>query len=161
MELFFEDQDIGTLLESDFTKWDKLLSLWLKEILIFPTQLWKWWAALPIYTKMPWSGDVTQAIRAWGLAMGQMVSQKGLLNLSFQNSSSNPGAEMYVTQDIASYGRQLGRILDVLQPFVLQNKDTLFNNVDQKELTDFLDMADSIKKAVKAMTSAKVDVNPI
>lgn len=163
MELIFDDQSKEGLMNDYSSNLGYWSPIWFKRIFFLPEQFWNWWAALPIYTRMPWSGDVTQAIRAWGMAMGQMVGQKGMINLNFQKSSSNPGAEAYVTEDIASYGRQLGRILDVLAPLVEQNKDALLNNapekqVTKKDLAEFQNMARNIKKAVTTMNASRIDV---
>lgn len=153
-------------IESRVAPWDNYSAsldyLWnpfLRGFTAFSEYLWSRWATkvadLPLYTRMPWSGDVEQCIRAWGMAIGQIVSQKGLVNLSCQNSSANPGAEVFITEEVATYGRQLGRILDVLAPLVKENKDTLFKKVNEKERKDFEDMADKIKAAVEVMNKAR------
>ena len=109
-----------------------------------------WAAAFPshAYTSMPWSGDVAQLIHAFG----QAFSQFGLFNLNYVNSenSRNPSAERSVMAKY-SYGRQLGRILDVLAPLVEQNAFDLLNaeapekKLGSKELKDFRTMVNDVK----------------
>ena len=62
--------------------------------------------------KFPLSGNVDQLIKTWGEA----VSQVGFLNVNVANSG-NPPLERKIGSSF-SYGRQLGRILDVLAPLV-------------------------------------------
>ena len=57
--------------------------------------------------KMPLSGNVTQTINPWTAFFNPV------LNINLGNSS-NPKVEEEVLSDVASYGKQLGRIGDVL-----------------------------------------------
>ena len=63
--------------------------------------------------KLPLSGNVTQTINPWTLFFNPVGSQLGLVNINLGNSS-NPEIEEQVLSDVASYGKQLGRIEDVL-----------------------------------------------
>jgi hypothetical protein len=63
--------------------------------------------------RLPLSGDVTQTINPWTMLFNPVGSQVGLINISLGNSS-NPPVEAQVLSDVASYGKQLGRIGDVL-----------------------------------------------
>src|SRR4051794_3106608 len=70
---------------------------------------WLEWATGTLAAnRMPLSGDVDQWIRTWGEA----VSQVGLLNVNIAGSG-NAALEKEIASRY-SYGRQLGRILDVL-----------------------------------------------
>jgi len=75
----------------------------------------EWTTKLLRTNRMPLSGDVEQWIRTWGEAVGQV----GLLNVNVAGSG-NPGLERDITSTWG-YGRQLGRILDVLAPLVEKN----------------------------------------
>ena len=96
---------------------------------------------------LPLSGAVTQAINPWTAYFHVMGSQFGLVNINLGNSS-NPDVEAAVLDDVASYGKQLGRMGDVLA--------VLIRHLDQKSLTahekaaidDFTRMLTEIK-AVK------------
>ncbi len=68
---------------------------------------------MPIF-RLPLSGNVTQSILPWNWLFNPVGSQTGLVNISL-GQSSNPGIEEEVLTDVASYGKQLGRIEDVLE----------------------------------------------
>jgi hypothetical protein len=63
--------------------------------------------------KLPLSGNVAQTINPWTMFFNPIGSQTGLVNINLGNSS-NPAIEAQVLSDVASYGKQLGRIEDVL-----------------------------------------------
>jgi hypothetical protein len=63
--------------------------------------------------KLPLSVDVVQAINPWTAFTSPIGSQLGLIKVSI-GQSSEPAVEADVLSDVASYGRQLGRIGDAL-----------------------------------------------
>lgn len=63
--------------------------------------------------RLPLSGNVTQSINPWTWFFNPVGSQVGLVNIEL-GQSSNPAIEEEVLSDVASYGRQLGRIEDAL-----------------------------------------------
>jgi hypothetical protein len=63
--------------------------------------------------RLPLSGNVTQSINPWTWLFNPVGSQVGLVNIDL-GQSSNPAVEHEVLTDVASYGRQLGRIEDSL-----------------------------------------------
>jgi hypothetical protein len=63
--------------------------------------------------KLPLSGNVLQAISPWTAFMSPIGSQVGLFNVTI-GQSSEPAVEADVLSDVASYGKQLGRIEDAL-----------------------------------------------
>ncbi len=63
--------------------------------------------------KLPLSGDVTQSINPWTAFLSPIGSQFGLVNINLGQSSA-PDVEQEVLSDVASYGKQLGRIGDAL-----------------------------------------------
>src|SRR5262249_33818615 len=63
--------------------------------------------------KLPLSGDVFQAITPWTAFMSPIGSQVGLFNVRI-GQSSEPAVEADLLSDVASYGKQLGRIGDAL-----------------------------------------------
>jgi hypothetical protein len=71
---------------------------------------------MPIF-RLPLSGNVTQSILPWTWLFNPVGSQVGLVNISL-GQSSNPAIEEEVLTDVASYGKQLGRIEDVLEILV-------------------------------------------
>ncbi|MFI4941190.1 MAG: hypothetical protein ACHP7O_12725, partial [Burkholderiales bacterium] len=84
-------------------------------------------------------------IRTWGEA----VAQIGLFNVNIVNSG-NPEMERKISSKF-SYGRQLGRMLDVLAPLVEANRDQLLKTpgFNSKDLDDFEEMVKEIKLAKK------------
>ena len=67
---------------------------------------------MPIF-RLPLSGNVTQSINPWNWLFNPVGSQVGLINIDL-GQSSNPAIEEEVLTDVASYGKQLGRIEDAL-----------------------------------------------
>jgi hypothetical protein len=63
--------------------------------------------------KLPLSGDVAQTINPWTLFFNP-AGQFGLININLGRSSA-PEIEEEVLSDVGTYGKQLGRIGDVLQ----------------------------------------------
>jgi hypothetical protein len=69
-------------------------------------------ATMPVF-RLPLSGNVTQSINPWNWVFNPSGGQFGLVNISL-GQSSNPAVEEEVLSDVASYGKQLGRIEDAL-----------------------------------------------
>ncbi len=65
---------------------------------------------MPVF-KLPLSGDVVQSINPFAAFM--TGGQLGLVNINL-GQSSDPGVEADVLSDVATYGKQLGRIGDAL-----------------------------------------------
>jgi hypothetical protein len=65
---------------------------------------------MPVF-KLPLSGDVVQSINPFTTFM--TGGQFGLVNINM-GQSSEPAVEADVLSDVASYGKQLGRIGDAL-----------------------------------------------
>jgi len=63
--------------------------------------------------RLPLSGNVTQSINPWNWFFNPVGNQFGLVNIEL-GRSSNPAIEEEVLTEIASYGKQLGRIEDAL-----------------------------------------------
>ena len=63
--------------------------------------------------RLPLSGNVTQSINPWTMLFNPVGSQVGLVNIEL-GQSSQPEVEQEVLSDLASYGRQIGRIEDAL-----------------------------------------------
>ena len=63
--------------------------------------------------RLPLSGNVTQSINPWTWFFNPVGSQVGLVNIEL-GQSSDPAVEEEILSDVASYGKQLGRIEDAL-----------------------------------------------
>jgi hypothetical protein len=77
--------------------------------------------------RLPLSGDVLQTINPWHWVMKLNGSQIGLINIDL-GRSADPGLEEDILEEVGSYGRQLGRIGDVL--------GILLRHVDLKGLSE-------------------------
>ena len=67
---------------------------------------------MPVF-RLPLSGNVAQTINPWTWFFNPVGSQVGLVNIEL-GQSSNPAVEEEVLTDVASYGKQLGRIEEAL-----------------------------------------------
>jgi hypothetical protein len=116
------------------------------------SEFWTAWDAwlrrLAFADHLPFSGDVEQWIKTWGEA----VSQIGFYNVNIGNSRS-PATENAITSRY-SYGRQLGRIMDVLTPLV--EKDAAM--LAPKLLDDYREMVSEIEslKRRKGTTPSEI-----
>lgn len=63
--------------------------------------------------RLPLSGNVTQSILPWTWMFNQSGGQTGLINIELGQSSA-PTVEEDILNEVASYGKQLGRIEDAL-----------------------------------------------
>ncbi|PVZ11058.1 hypothetical protein [Actinomycetospora cinnamomea] len=105
-----------------------------------------WWAMLGL--RAPWSGDVRQVIdtsllRATG-------TQLGFININEQAAGSAELEQRIVTQE-ASYGRQLGRIMDALAVLMRHTDHEVLAPDERAAFDALLAMRDRID-AVKETT---------
>jgi hypothetical protein len=97
-----------------------------------------WLDSATALMKAPLSGDVSQWIRAWGEAVGQV----GLVNVNYAGSR-DVQAEQRITGRY-SYGSQLGRMLEILAPHVRQHQAEFSAECGPQAVEDLLAMADEI-----------------
>jgi len=104
------------------------------------------------------SGDVTQAINPWTWWL-RLMSQIGFININL-TKSSDPEMERRITENVAGYGKQLGRVIEVLEALLANSATTGWSADQNKALGDFLEMAKEIA-AVKGdyITPTKVNVD--
>ena len=76
--------------------------------------------------RSPFSGDVTQSILPWTF-FSRFLGQFGFINI---NNAKTPdaGLETTIVEEVGSYGRQIGRISDVL--------DVLVGTLDRSKLSE-------------------------
>jgi hypothetical protein len=77
--------------------------------------------------RLPLSGDVTQAINPWNWSLKSWGSQFGLVNINL-GKSADPELEQQILDEVGTYGRQLGRMGDVLA--------VLLKHLDPKKLSE-------------------------
>lgn len=116
-------------------------------------------------TKLPLSGDVLQTINPWTWwikSMSQSVSQvTGLININ-NMASADPDKERRIVQDVASYGRQLGRIVDALDVVVgrIEQADDLTGD-ERIPLQQFSDLVRQIEQVKGDKASARLTLAAI
>jgi hypothetical protein len=81
--------------------------------------------------KLPLSGDVVQSISPWTAFLSPIGSQFGLININM-GQSSDPKVEADVLE-VASYGKQLGKIGDALSVLVSHVQYIPSLSADEKE----------------------------
>lgn len=88
----------------------------------------------------PLGGDVGQA---WSWWLNQSLRQVGLINIE-QTVSSDPDLERRIITDVAGYGKQLGRMMEVLSAVIEHSKDMPFTTDEKQAVADFKSMAEEI-----------------
>jgi len=106
--------------------------------------------------QFPFSDDVTQAINPWTWWL-RLMSQVGFININM-TKSSDPEMERRITENVAGYGKQLGRVIEVLDALLVNSATTGWSADQKKALLDFLEMAKEIA-AVKGDYIAPTRVN--
>ena len=112
----------------------------------------RWW---PIPISAP-TGDVTQAINplSW-LFRTSAQTQTGLVNIT-TGRSEDPMLEHRIVAEVASYGRQLGRVIDALCVVVAEMPDDDLNRQQREVLAEFTKLADEIAAVKTATRAARV-----
>ena len=87
---------------------------------------------MPVF-KLPLSGDVVQSINPWTSFFSPSGGQYGLVNINL-GQSSEPKVEADVLSDVASYGKQLGRIGDALEVLLKHVKLDDLGEAEQRTL---------------------------
>ena len=93
-------------------------------------------------TKLPLSGDVSQIINPWTLWLKSLNQQLGFINIT-NVKSGNWEKEKEIIEEVASYGRQLGWIIEVLDLVISRLK---FNNLTEEERTTLRQFSELIKR---------------
>ena len=92
--------------------------------------------------QFPFSGDLTQAINPWTWWL-HMMSQIGFININM-TESSDPGLERQIVENVAGYGKQLGRVIEALDALFAHTATSGWSAVQKKALVDFLELAADI-----------------
>jgi hypothetical protein len=85
--------------------------------------------------QLPLSGDVTQAINPWTW-MNHGLAQAGFVNINI-GAAGNPAAEQAIVQNVASYGRQLGILMQVIDLLLAKAEDAAFTSGEQETLAQY------------------------
>jgi hypothetical protein len=111
-------------------------------------------------TRGPFSGDVTQAINPWSWWF-RGSQQTGFININ-NTRTDNPELERRIVEDVASYGRQLGRIIEALQVVVAHLPAEELTPAERDAVRSFTQLAEGIAAVTAAAapsppTVAKLD----
>src|SRR5450759_3298934 len=105
---------------------------------------------------MPLSGDVSQIINPWTIWLKSLNQQLGFININNINSGDSE-IERKIVEDVASYGRQLGWIMEVLDLVVSRSK---FNNLTEEERASLHQFSDLIKRIEEIKQDSKPPALP-
>lgn len=87
--------------------------------------------------RMPLSGPVAQTFNPWTLLFNPIGGQLGLVNIDL-GRSSDPAVEQAVLEDVASYGKQIGRIQDAVMLLLDKAKPAKGWSEDEQKVVDAL-----------------------
>jgi hypothetical protein len=97
-------------------------------------------------TRQPLSGDVWQAINPWSWWLESTGQQVGFINI-YQTEADDPDKELKIVENVASYGKQLGRIVDALSAVLRHGSFSGLEPEEEVAKQRFLEMADEIAAA--------------
>jgi hypothetical protein len=120
---------------------------------IDPSTVWEtWWRALGL--RAPLSGDVAQAIET--SLVRSLGEQFGLINIS-TTRAGDPELERRITQEVASYGRQLGTVLDAVDALIRHQRGETLPPDDERALDVLQELRAQVEelKAHNATESAE------
>ncbi len=118
-----------------------------------PAALWQaWWRAFGL--RAPLSGDVTQAIDT-SLVHG-IGDQLGFININ-STQAGDPALERRIVEEVASYGRQLGRLMDAVDVLIRHDAGGKLTRDDQRALEDLQALRAEIDAAKRRSAAGRVD----
>ncbi len=108
---------------------------------------------------LPLSGNVEQSFRWWTSLWSQWMGQFGFININLAKSS-DPALERRIVENVAGYGKQLGRMIEMLEALLAHTDRTAWTASQKKAFEDFRELAEEIaaeKGAWLAPTRENVD----
>jgi hypothetical protein len=105
--------------------------------------------------RAPLSGDVTQAINPWSWWLGSLSQQTGFININAA-ASGDPRLERRIVEEIASYGRQLGWIIEALEVLIERADTAGLGPLERGAFAQIGDLAARIEALKDAPRSASV-----
>lgn len=118
-----------------------------------PRELWQSWLRA-FGLRAPLSGDVTQAIDT-SLVRG-IGDQLGFININ-TSRSGDPELERRIVEQVASYGRQLGRVLDALDVLIRRDAGEQPDPKDELALNDLQRLRAEIATTKERSAADQVD----
>ena len=105
--------------------------------------------------RLPLSGNVTQSINPWTMLFNPVGSQVGLVNIDL-GQSSQPEVEQEVLTDVASYGKQIGRIEDALIVLLDHFNPGRSLTVREQQAIDGLLLLGTLRRMLKARSTTAI-----
>src|SRR5215212_4621824 len=103
-------------------------------------------------TRQPLSGDAWQAINPWSWWLESTGQQVGFINI-YRTEAGVPEQELEIVENVASYGKQLGRIVEALSVVLRHESFSSLGPDEELAKRRFLEMAEEIS-AIKGDFSA-------
>jgi hypothetical protein len=103
-------------------------------------------------TKFPLSGDISQIINPWTLWLKSLNQQLGFINV-YNVESGDSQKEKKIIEEVASYGRQLGWIIEVLDIVLSRLKLDNLTEEERESLNQFFSL-------IRRIEEIKRDSNP-
>jgi hypothetical protein len=108
--------------------------------------------------RLPLGGDVIQSIAPWTGFFSNLGNNFSLFSLNL-GRSSNPETEQEILAEVASYGKQLGRIGDALEVLLAHFKpDRELTPDEAKALKDLRRMLDDIAEVKQSRGAREADL---
>ncbi len=109
----------------------------------------------------PLSGDVSQTINPWAIWLRSANQQLGFITINAQNSG-DPEMERRIIEEVASYGRQLGWIIEALEVVTSRLDRDGLTRAEQAALDQLSDLVGRVervtgKEDTTAVTLGRVD----
>jgi hypothetical protein len=115
-----------------------------------PATWWRdWWRGAIL--SAPLSGDVAQSIDA--ALVRSAGDQLGFININ-TTAAGNHELERRITEQVASYGRQLGRVLDALDVLIRHADLSALKPEDAAAIAELITMREQIE-ALKRSTATE------
>ena len=114
-----------------------------------PMTPWQAWLSM-FGIRAPLSGDVTQDITS------SIGGQLGLLNIN-ATRSGDPGLEQRIITQVASYGRQLGRLIDAVDVLAQRQPRNGLSEADIRALDQLHELAERIARIKEQKALDHVD----
>lgn len=86
--------------------------------------------------RLPLSGDVIQAINPWQWMWNASGGQYGIVNINL-GRSTDPALEQRILEEVGSYGRQIGRLSDVVAILLKHVQPEQLTPEEREQLADF------------------------
>jgi hypothetical protein len=115
-----------------------------------------WWAPWlrPWGLRAPLSGDVSEDIDA--SLIRSTGDQLGFININ-ATRSANPELERRIVTEVASYGRQLGRILDAVAILARREQRGKLTGEERRAFEDLEALHEEVQAAKTSFSAGRID----